>query len=550
MRQALAKRPERRAAKQPRWEAREAFVPAPTAGWDTETPVAELPLTKTHGPCDNLIPSGSAVAIRKGYSGHCAPDADDLLMETGDQLLLESGDRLLLESASTTFDPVETLLPYVSGLTSALFAAAGASIYNVTSAGEFPAASLGSLTSARFSFVNFTTSGGSFLWICNGLDDPRHYNGTAWATPALTLTTFLDNDIKYVAAFKERLFFVFKDSLTFGYLPVQNVAGTVSNFPLGAVFNMGGELLALASLSRDGGDGMDDFFVALTTEGEVAVYQGTNPGDADEWALVGVYYVGEPVGDRPFVDLGADLGVITAHGLVSVLGVMGGAELGDADVFARISTPLKQALAAGRGFAGWEGLIIPSEGVLLINAPYAAATARQFIRHSASKSLARFTGWDFETFEVFSGQCYAGTSDGRVVKVFDGYDDDGDDITAACATAWSTLGFPGVKCLQEIRPVLTTATRAVLRLVGRVDFASLPAFGAFPTSTIANALIWGTGLWGTHLWGGEDSTAKQWRAISGEGHNLSVAYEARSNQSQMTLNGFNLRFLRTTGGQV
>lgn len=507
---------------QPRWEAGEAFIPAPTAGWDTETPVAELPLTKTHGPCDNLIPSGSAVALRKGYSDHVTGIAN----------------------------PVETLMPYVSGLTAALFAAASTSIYNVTSAGAVGAAVVGSLTSARFSFVNFTTSGGSFLWICNGADDPRHYNGTAWATPSLTVTTFTDNDIKFVFAFKERLFFVFKDSLTFGYLPVQSVAGTVSNFPLGAVFNQGGELLAGASLSRDGGDGTDDFAVFLTSEGEVAVYQGTNPGSASEWSLVGVYYVGEPVGDRPFVDLGADLGVITAHGLVSVLAVMGGAELGDADVFARISTPLKAALATGRGFSGWEGLIIPSEGVLLLNAPYAATTARQFVRHSASKSLARFTGWDFETFEVFSGDCFAGTSDGRVVKCFDGYDDDGADITAACATAWSTLGNPGVKCLQEIRPVLTAATRAVLRLIGRADFAATPALGAWPASTVTNALIWGTGLWGTHLWGGEDATAKQWRALSGEGHNLSIAYEARSNQSQLQLNGFNLRFLRTTGGQV
>lgn len=523
MRLALSARPQRRASKRPQWEARETFIPAPTAGWDTETPVSELPLNRTHGPLDNFVPSGSNVAIRKGYSNHV----------TG------------------ITDPVETLMPYVSGVAQQLFAAAAASIYNVTSAGAVGAAVVTGLTNARWSSTNFTTSGGAFLWICNGADDPRHWNGTVWATPALTMPgAFIDNDIKYVMAFKERLFFVLKDSQTFGYLPVQSVAGTVAQFPLGAVFSMGGELVAAASLSRDSGAGADDLAVFLTSEGEIAVYQGTNPGDADEWALVGVYYVGEPIGDRPIADVGGDLAIVTAQGLISVMAIMAGKELGEANVFAKVATPVQQALAAGRGFTGWEALVVPSEGLILLNAPYSALKARQYVRHAASKALARFTGWDFETFEIFSGDCYAGTSDGRVVTCFDGYDDDGDDITASAATAWSTLGFPGVKVLSEIRPVLTTVTSAVLRLIGRQDFNAFPSLGAWPMSTITNALIWGAGLWGTHLWGGQDQSTKSWRSISGEGHNVCVVYEARSNQSQMSLNGFNLRYARTTGGQV
>ncbi|HYC63260.1 MAG TPA: hypothetical protein VEC14_00900, partial [Reyranellaceae bacterium] len=478
-------------AKAPKAEAREFFLSAPTQGWDTETPVEELPQTRTGGPFDNFIPTGTSVSIRKGVSEHATPDIDDLLLETGDRLLAETSDRLLLESAAEVF-PVETLMPYVSGVTAALFAAAGASIYNVTSAGGFGSASLASRTSARFSFVNFTTSGGSFLWICNGADAPQHWNGSAWAAPSLSLTTFNATDIKYVFAHKERLFVIFKDSLTFGYLATQAIAGTVSNFPLGAVFSMGGELVAGATLSRDGGSGTDDFAVFLTSEGEVAVYAGTNPGSAADWALVGVYYVGEPIGDRPFVDLGPDLGVITAQGLISVLAVMAGEELGDANVFARIATPLQTAITAGRGFSGWEGLLIPSEGLLLMNAPVTATTARQFIRHTASKGPGRFTGWNFETFEIFSGDCYAGTSDGRVMLCFDGYDDDGADITAAGATAWSMLGAPGVKVLSEIRPAVTVPTLAALRAVGRADFRDTPALGAWPMAATVNALVWNT----------------------------------------------------------
>lgn len=496
------------------------FVPAPSGGWNTELPVPELPPSLARR-FENWMPSGTSLAIRKGYADHV----------TG------------------ISDPVETLLAYNAGSASALFAAAGTSIYNVSSPGAVGSAVVTSLTSARFSYVNFTTSGGSFMWLCNGVDDPRHWNGSAWATPSLTVTTYTDNDISYVAAFKERLFFIFKNTLTMGYLPVQNIAGTIANYPLGAVFRYGGRLVALGSLSRDGGDGLDDFFVALSSEGEVAVFQGFNPASATEWALVGVYYVGEPIGDRPLVELGDDLGVITQNGFVSVSRVMSGAQQQNESMLsAPIATPLREALSTGQSLSGWEGLYVPLEGLLIINAPQTTETAEQYVRYRATGGWGKFTGWNFETFEVFNGECYAGTSDGRVVKCFSGNDDDGADITAALETAWTTLGWPGVKTLQEIRAIVTTATRAVIRMVGRTDFRDSPPLPAWPASTITNALIWGTGIWGTNLWGGEDASTRNWRAFSGEGHSVSIALEARSNQGAYALNGFNLRFER--GGQV
>lgn len=519
MRQALARPTRPRSRQQPSWAAQVAFLPFPSQGWDTETPVAELPTSRARK-FDNWRARGVAGEMREGYTDHV----------TGID------------------DPVETLLPYNAGATAALFAAAGASIYNVTSAGAVGSASLGSLTSARFSSTNITTSGGSFLWICNGVDAPRYWSGAAWATPSLTITTYDAEDISYVVQFKERLFFIFKNTLVMGYLPVQQIAGTVSNFPLGAVFNYGGRLVALGSLSRDGGSGLDDYFVALSSEGEVAVYQGFNPASASEWALVGVYYVGEPVGDRPLVELGGDLAVITQNGLISVGKTMNGAPEVERNLFARISTPLRAAIATGQGLAGWEGLLIPSEDLLLVNAPTGAETAVQFVREHLTGGPGRFTGWNFTTFDVFNSQCYAGTADGRVVKCFSGYDDDGEDITAALETAWSTAGYPGLKVLQELRPIVTTATRAALRVVGRSDFRDDPPLPAWAAGTLTNALIWGTGIWGTHLWGGEDATVRQWRAISGEGHVFSLALEARSNQSAFSLNGFNLRY--ATGGQV
>lgn len=521
MRSALARRPQRRAAERPNWGAQETFVPAPSQGWDTETPVAELPPTRARV-LDNWLPSGVQLKVRNGYAEHV----------TG------------------ITGPVETLMAYNAGSNSTLFAAAGANIYDVTSSGAVGAASLGSMSTARNSWINFTTSGGSFLWICNGVDNPRHWNGSVWATPSLTVTTFTDNDIAYVHGFKERLFFVFKNSLTLGYLPIQSIAGTVSNLPLGAVFNFGGRVLALGSLSRDGGSGVDDYLCVLTSQGEIAVFAGTNPADATAWALVGVYYVGDPIGDRPFVNIGGDLGVITRNGLISVNQVMAGAtEQANAHIIsAIISTAFREAAVRGAGFTGWEAISIPEQDLLIVNAPATAETANQFVRHRVTTGWSRFTGWNFETFEIFNSNCYAGGSDGTVYLCFNGNDDNGADITAAFSGPWTTLGAPVLKTLMEIRPIVTTATRAVLRLVARTDFRQAPPLPAWPVGTVTNALIWGSGIWGTNLWGGEDATTRQWRAISGEGHSVSIVAEARSNQSEFTLNGFQLRY--TVGGQV
>lgn len=519
MRVALANDIGPRARNQPRWRSQEAFLPAPTQGWDTDTPLAELPAVLARH-VENWIPKGVALEMRKGYS----------------------------EWVTGIAAPVETLMGYNAGAAAALFAAAGDSIYDVSTNGAVGAAVVGALTSARFSYTNFTTSGGSYLWICNGVDDPRHWNGAAWATPALVVGTYTDNDIEHVMAFKERLFFAFKNTLTFGYLPVQSVAGNVANFPLGAVFGYGGRLVDFGSLSRDGGDGVDDLAVFLSSEGEIAVYQGTNPGSASEWALVGVYYVGEPVGDRALVDLGDDLGVITLNGLVSVKTVMAGSEQVTPPLSARIGTPYQAAAAAGRGFDGWEGVYVPTQDLLLINAPSSASIAAQFVRHRVTGGWAKFTAWNFATFEFFAGQLYAGGLGGNVYKCFDGYADNGEDVTAALETAWTKLGDPRLKTLLEVRALVSGATLAVYRLVARAEFSDAPPLPGFPVATVTNALIWGVGLWGFQQWGGQDYTARQWRAISGEGISVSLAMEALSNQSRYALNGWNLRY--AIGGQV
>lgn len=514
MRQALSGRRGPRIANRPGKVSQSYTLPVPVEGWDTDTPVAELPPTRAIV-LDNWIPKGIALEMRRGYTDHV----------TG------------------VSDPVETLMPYNAGSGATLFAAADDSIYDVTSAGAVGAASLGSLTSARFSFVNFQTSGGTYLWICNGLDNPRHWNGSTWATPALTVTTYADNDISFVFESKQRLFFIFKNTLTFGYLPVDSIAGTVSNFPLGSVFSRGGRLIAGGRVSFDAGDGADDYTFFLTSEGEVVFYQGVDPSSSATWARVGTFYCGEPVGDRPIVKLGGDVAVITLHGVVPLRQLFGaGEQLGGLhDMTERVSTAFSRTMLEGRAYDGWEGLFYPAGNLLILNAPTSDTEAVQFVKHEITGGWTRFTAWNFATFAIFNGLLYAGGYAGEIVLCDNGHSDGGDDIVAAYQTPWQSLGGRGVvKSMRMARPVVTTETGAAVRLVARSDYRENPALPAFPVNTLSNALIWGEGNWGEKVWGGQDLGARQWRAISGAGHTISIVLEARGNQSAYSINGIDV----------
>lgn len=490
---------------------------APVGGLDTATPIKELPPEYTPK-LENWLPDGTSLSLRRGYAEHV----------TG------------------ISDPVETLMPYnVAGVGQTLFAAAGTKIYNVETAGAVGAAVVSSLNSARFSHVNFTTSGGSFLWACNDStsDQPRTWDGSSWSVPALTISNFNDTDIFRVFESKQRLFFLFRNSLTFGYLATESISGSVSEFPLGAVFARGGTLTDGASFTFDGGDGPDDYTCFLSSEGEVVVYSGTNPGSASAWTRVGTFYAGKPVGDRPFVQLGGDLGVITRNGLVQISQVFrGGAPVETLRYLtARISPTWRDSVVVGELFDGWEGLYYPDGDYLLINVPLSATTAKQYVRHQVTGGWYPFTDWNFETFALFNGTLYAGGSGGNVYELDRTFSDNGSDIIGAVQTPWSTLGAPGrVKNMLLYRPVTASASNAVTRAVGRAEYRDEPSLPSFPGATLVNALIWGTGVWGTDRWGGEAAGQNAWRGISGEGHAVSVLMEVKSNAGPFSLNAIDL----------
>lgn len=488
-------------------------LPAPLEGWDTETPVRELPPTRARV-LDNYIPKGQSLAMRKGYAPH----------------------------ATGLGASVETLMPYNAGAASVMFAAAGSKIYNVTTAGAVGAAVVTALSGARFWHQNFSTPGGSFLYVVNGLDAPRYFNGTTWTVPTITGVT--PADLIAVAESKQRLFFVVKNTMKFAYFPVETISGAIATYNLGSVFKRGGRLVAISTLTHDGGAGPEDYTVFLTSEGEVAVYRGSNPADALDWGLVGNWFVGEPIGDRPLVDLDGDVGVITRNGLVPVSQVFTGDAATNPMLYMtqRISSGFLSVSVPGAALNGWEAHTYPGGDIFFINAPVNATTAYQFVRHKNTGGWSRFTGLNAACWALFQGKLYFGGFDGNTYLADTAYQDNGGDIVGRLFTGWSSLGSRALKNMLLGRVVSSTETGASVAFVCRTDYDDTLPIPAAPASTLTNAGIWDVSLWDQCVWGGADLNTKQWRCVSGLGHSISVALESRSRQSLFALNAIDLTF--------
>jgi len=135
---------------------------------------------------------------------------------------------------------VETLVEYLppSGA-SKLFAISGTSIFDATTAGAVGTAVVTGLSNAIWNEASITTPGGSFLYLVNGVDAPRLWDGTTWttitgvSTPAITcVTTTLWAE---ACLFNTRLFFVENNSLSVWYLPVNSIGGAAAELDLGSV---------------------------------------------------------------------------------------------------------------------------------------------------------------------------------------------------------------------------------------------------------------------------------------------------------------------------
>lgn len=401
-----------------------------------------------------------------------------------------------------------------------LFAASVTGIYDISLGGVVGAAAQSGLTNARWQKAMLGTAGGNFLMLVNGADTYRTYDGSAFAVQTITgLGSYATTDFIDVDVYKQRAFFVIKGTLKYAYLAVSSIAGAASVVDLGSLFKLGGYLVSIMTWSFDSGSGLGDYIAFLTSEGEIAVYQGTDPSNANLWALVTLFRTGRPVGRRVYQRMGPDLAVITADGVIPLAKAMSadrnapGAAITD-----RIQNMLNDDFQLYGANFGWQMILHPVGKKLILNVPENSnVSAHQYVMNTITGRWSRFTGWNANCFEVSSDVLYFGSD--KVVKIADtGNNDDGQPILVDAQPAFSSFGNPGrIKHFKMCRPVFRATADVNANIDLNVDFENRARIGSVNTSS-AGGTPWASIKWDSWKWGGAARMVKKWLSTPGMGY--------------------------------
>jgi hypothetical protein len=351
---------------------------------------------------------------------------------------------------------------------------------------------------------------------------------------AVTITGVTTADLNQVWSHKRRLFFVEKNSMSIWYLPVVSVGGAATEFPLGAIFKRGGTISFGASWSLDSGSGLDDVCIIVTSNGEIAVYQGTDPSVAIDWTLVGVYEISRPLNKSAYFKAGGDLAILTEDGIIPVSEALRKDRAALQAV--AISYPIEDAWKSAVANRSTEFPIQPtlwqSQALLMIGVPGSGGLA--YVANARTGAWCRYTGWDVRCGAVANDLLYFGTNAGNVMRGQSGGSDNGTEYTGRYVPKFTEAGISQTKVANFAGVTVKATENPNFRMACFANYE----IGAFPNATALNAEsgdVWGTGVWGTFVWGtgAAEYAFTVWKGVRAVGYSLAPAVVVTSNQSSV-----------------
>jgi hypothetical protein len=434
---------------------------------------------------DNWIPTMRGCRLRGGTKTHCTlPDVN----------------------------PVVSAFEYVNGANvHQMFASQHDKLYNVTSTSPVLVASVadGNWSTAQLSNL----SGEHLLALNDAGDYAWYYDGTAWTHfDAGQITgpagSGVDNGagLTYVWKYRSRLFFIQGGTMNAYYLNVDEYQGTLQQIPLGGAGTKGGALIFGATWSVDTGAGPDDRCVFYTTEGEALLFTGNNPGDPTNWAQLGVYAVGRPMGKNAHLPMGGDLLIATIDGIVPLSKAIQ-VDAGSLDL-AMLTRPIRQmwrqevALKGGRP---WTMRRWDVQGIMFVTWPGGLVGQRTCgVLNNATGAWGRMTyGYDALCFVGNGDNLYFGTQDGTIVQCELGGSDDGALYVASLVGGWEMFGAPSnTNIWLQARAVFasTAAQPFVPQLSACIDYQIELPLPPPPGPDPGIQEVWDSGDWDVALW--------------------------------------------------
>jgi hypothetical protein len=359
-------------------------------------------------------------------------------------------------------------------------------------------------------------------------------SGNASTVGTYTINYFItgnnSNTFAYVNLFKERLYFVEENTLNFWYLPVDSINGAVTKFPLGGIFKNGGYLQAMGTWTIDAGYGVDDLAVFVTSNGEVAVYKGSNPSDPTDWSLIGIWNIGSTFARKCVFKYGGDILLLTQQGLVPLSAGLQSTRLDPrVNITDKIFYAISQAADNYSSNFGWQVNYLAKYNMLILNVPVTGGT-EQYVMHNITKSWCRFTNISANCWEMSNEDMYFGGT-GFVARFYDSFADAGTNIKGFVQQAYSYFESRGQqKRFTLVRPILQTDNGVPTVLCGlstdyeTVDLTSQISFNP----AILQTGEWDLDVWDNANWGGGLVTSKFWQGVTGIGYAGSISMNVAS----------------------
>jgi len=463
--------------------------PAPVGGWNARDPIDLMPPEDALR-LQNVVPTPSSAQIRKGFREH----ADGMGSSVVDSLFNQ------VSAAG-----VEKLI-----------AVANSNIYDATTFDSSASSLKSGLTNNRWQGVNFRNR----LIICNGEDTPQQYDGTT-LSDANYSGSIGANEAEFinVTAFRNRLYFLRKDSNNYYYGGVNEITGDQQAIDVASLLTLGGTLLSISTWSFDAGSGPDEHLVLLSDQGEGLVWAGSYPGSL-AWTLVGRFFLPRPCGRRCMFKMGTNTVVITEQGIIPLTGVMlAGGPVGQYEALTgKINTVFNEAARSTIATFGWQGLVYPRGQLLYVNYPKVAGVeSQQFVMHTVSGGWAKFTGMNAQSWVVHKRKPYFGGTDGKVYEADQGATDDSNFINIDVKTSFNYFGDrTKLKQFTLARPVLTSNTGFSFKFGMDVDGSEEPLSGTVEVTNSAGD-NWDEGLWDVALWDNENVLQRGWYSVNGLG---------------------------------
>lgn len=467
-----------------------------------------------------------------------------------------------------TGDPARSVITFEGNVNAddRLFVANNEGIWDVTTEGDIAPVQVVVFPDQTdkagvVSFVNFTNDGNDrFLLVCDGQNGyylwtqttdiwlkiidgggPGHINGI---DPAL---------LNYVMIWKQRVWFIEKESANAWYLPPNVFEGNATQFNFGDQFRFGGALVSLHNWTLDGGNGIDDHLAAISAAGDVIIYQGTDPAQASTFGLVGSWYVGGlPVGNRVATEFAGELYVLSVQGLLPMSKVLKSANIFNpmSYVTAKISPYIRPVMDEVREDFGWHIHIHPKQSLMYVNSPPRAAQEQlAFTFYFGGEAWSMVRGLNKSDTANWRGEVYWTDINRNKIYIQRGFADgvfldpstDGEPqgIEWEMLTSYSNFELPAVyKRCQYIRPVFVAGGVPAYEVQAHYDYDLDPILSS-PAFTGATNALWNIATWNVGLWEGGLEVTDNPRGANGMGRSLAVALRGISAEAT-TLAAFDI----------